>query len=317
MSYIYESIVLTSIDVEDSPTPDSPNRVVFSASTPGSRDDTTATFIHKVKDVANDDGSPPSGLLEAVKLLPGEVQKVIDGESSDEIERSTSKKDEDVHRKILFSVHGFAGDPRGYLLQIKWVEERFQKFKLIPVLWPSAGMMVGYFRDRALSKAAGKAFQSIAAPTEGFSKSILCHSMGNRVLRNFANSEHKFENIFMVAPDVDGKMFNQSYIEGGKQEWRKDGMRIKDMLAPNKGGKIHILYNKNDSDLLLSTIINMKSRLGREGVSVDGCCCSGDKLHDDVESSINTVDWTNSSPSSSHNYQFDWGAVAYYESHYV
>ncbi len=319
MSYIYQGIVLTSIDVVDSPTPSSPNRVVFSASTPGRTDDTTATFIYKVKDVV-DDVDDNNGLLEAIKLLPGEVQKIIDQESSDETERSTWKRNKGVHRKVLFCVHGFKGDPRGYLLQIKGIEERFQKFKLIPVLWPSAGMQIGYFRDRALSKAAGKALQSIVEPTEGFDKSILCHSMGNRVLRNFANAEykHKFDNIFMAAPDVHAKLFSQSYITGGNEEWRKDGIRIKDMLQPDRGGKIHILYNKNDSDLLLSTFVNMRPRLGKVGVSGgDGCCTAGGGLHEDVEDSISEVDWTQSSPSSPHCYEFDWGAVAYYESHYV
>ena len=119
------------------------------------------------------------------------------------------------------------------------------------------------------------------------------------------------------SPDVSGEMFNQSYIEGGEQEWRKDGIRIKDMLTPDRGGKIHILYNKNDKDLLLSKFINMKSRLGKDGISLEGCCGCGDELHEDVENSIEAVDWTNSSPSSSHNYQFDWGAIAYYESHYI
>lgn len=316
MQYVYESIVLTSIDVVDSPTPESPNRVVFSASTPGKKNDTTATFIHKVKDVIDNDSGERSGLLEAEKLLPGEVQAIINAESSDEEEKSTSNTN--VNRKVLFSVHGFNGNPRGYLLQIKYVEERFQKFKLIPVIWPSAGSMLGYFIDRSFSKAAGKAFQSIVEPIEAFDKSLLCHSMGNLVLRKFANPSYNFDNVFMVAPDVESNIFHETYIEGGNQEWRKEGLNITKMLNDKKeGGKVHVLYNKNDSDLLLATIINMKSRLGRDGIPLDGCCGGDLKLHDEVKDKIETVDWTNSSPSNPHNYQFDWSVVAYYESQYI
>ncbi len=308
---------MTSIDVVDSPTPESPNRVTFSASTPGRRDDTTATFIHKVKDVG---GRKPdnenSGELEAEKLTPSEVQEIINNQSSNEDEKAT---DSSANRKVLFSVHGFNGNPRGYLLQVKYIEERFQKFKLIPVLWPSAGSMLGYFRDRSLSKAAGKAFQSIVEPIETFDKSLLCHSMGNYLLRNFANPSYNFDNIFMVASDVESKIFYESYIEGGDQEWRKDGLEITKMLNDKKdGGKVHILYNKNDSDLLLSTVVNMKSRLGRDGLSFDGGCCGNiEKLHDEVKDKITSVDWTNNSPSNPHNYQFDWSVVAYYESQYI
>jgi hypothetical protein len=314
MSYVFEGIALTSIDVVDSPTPECPNRVVFSASTPGRKDDTTATFIHKVKDV-DSSNKDEVGLLEAEKILPSQVQSIINGDSSDEREKSTAVEDKDSNRKVLFSVHGFMGDPRGYLLQVKGIEERFQKFKLIPVLWPSAGIMLGYYRDRDLSKGAGKAFQSIVEPMGSFSKSILCHSMGNRVLRNFANPSFNFDNIFMAAPDVNSDLFNESYIEGGKEEWRKDGLRIKDMLT-DKGGKIHILFNRNDMDLLLSTVANMGSRLGRSGPSPGGCFGNQDTFHEDVKDKICTADWTHSSPSHSHCYQFDWSTAAYCDSHY-
>lgn len=322
MEYVYESVVLTSIDVIDSPTPECPNRVVFSSDIPGKKDDSTATFIHKVRDIPsinddkNDQNGGNSGLLEAEKLLPSQVQEIINAQSSDENEKSTSNTNK--NRKVLFSVHGFNANHRGYLLQIKYAEERFQKFKLIPVLWPSAGSMLGYFTDRSFSKGAGKAFQSIVEPIETFEKSLLCHSMGNLVLRKFANSSYNFDNIFMVAPDIESTIFLQSYIEGGDQEWRKDGLKITKMLNDKKeGGKVHVLYNKNDSDLLLSTIVNMKSRLGRAGIALDGCFTSEQTLHDEVKDKIEMVDWTNNSPSNSHNYQFDWSVVAYYESQYI
>lgn len=332
--YIYEGIVLTTIDVVDSPTASSPNRVVFSASTPGRKDDTTATFLHKVRDVVDSSSSSKKSkmLLEAETLTPEEVRKMI----------IQSKSESGTEQKILFSVHGFNADPRGYLLQVRWIETengngRFQKFKLIPVLWPSAGLMIGYYRDKALSSAAGRALRSIVEPANslGFSKSLLCHSMGNRVLRNFANASYNFDHIFMVAPDVPHDIFHKKYIDGGKEKRKEEanmddndprtaGLRIRDMLTEGKGGKIHVLYNKNDKDLLLSTVVNFNSRLGRTGAPpADGdsdgtCCCNGDaeEIHPDLKDYLVSVDWTDNSPSNSHNYQFDWDTIAYYESFY-
>lgn len=312
MTYIYKSIVLTSIDVIESPTSDRPNRVIFPASrTKGARDDKDATFIHKVKDVITKDGQD-SDFLEAERLLPGQVQEIINEQSSDEKERSSLDSKGHANRKILFSVHGFNLDPREYLLKVKSVEERFKKFKLIPVLWPSAGSLTRYFGDRMISKGAGRAFQSIVEPIESFDKSLLCHSMGNYVLRNFASASYNFDNIFMVASDVESKIFHEHYIEGGRQEWHKDGLRITQMLNDKKeGSKVHIVFNKNDAPLLLSAICNRKSRLGRDGIP------PGTKLHDQVKEKIVPVDWTNNSPSSTHNYQFDRNLVAYYESQYI
>ena len=314
--FLYEGIVLTSIDVVESPTPSSPRRVTFSLKPRGKRDDTTAVFIHKIKDVTVNGEE----LLEAEKLEPGEVQDMINAESDDIKEKSTDPEDATVNRKVLFTIHGFNVEPRGYLLQVKGVEIRFRKFKLIPVLWPSKGNILAYLIDRSLSKAAGRAFKSIYEPTKSFSKSLIAHSMGNRVLRNFASEAFNFDNIFMVAADTDGRMFYQSYIEAGDQEWRKDGLRIKDMLTDGedggKKGKIHVVYNRKDSpSLLASTILNMKPRLGKVNLD-DGCFCYGpEKIHDDIYDYLVNKDWT-SDASDSHNYQFDWGLAAYMEEQY-
>ena len=319
--YIYEGIVLTSIDVVDSPTSTAPSRVTFSTATRGTRNDTTATFIHKVRDVKDPSGEEAE-LLEAEKLSVEQVRSLINGESEDNAERSTDEKDAGANRKVLFSVHGAQGNSRGYLLQIKQVEERFKKFKLVPILWPSAGQeFLAYFTDRGWSKAAGAAFQSMIPATETFSKSVLCHSMGNRVLKYFANEANSlFDNIFMVASDVNSDLFNKKYIDGGNQEWRKDGVRITDMLTKGKGGKIHVVHNKNDQSLLLSAVINTSARLGRQGLPLDGDGCfstNHDEVHPEVKDHIVNVDWTNNSPSEMHSYQFDWSLVAYYESQYV
>jgi len=315
MEYVYEGIVLTTIDAEDSPTEISPNRVTFSADTPKKRkDDTSAIFIHKVKDTGGENGE-----LEAEKLTVEEVRDMINSESQDEAERSTDEKDKAAIRKILFTVHGFNGNARGYLLQVKGIAERFNKFKLIPVIWPSAGSALRYFSDRAFSKAAGEALQSIKSSTNSFSGSLLVHSMGNRVLRNFASGGYQFDNIFMVASDVDSRIFTENYINGGKEEWRKDGLEIKGMLSQDKGGKIHVLVNKKDPKLLQSSIINFRGRLGRSGPSSEDSCCCGknEKIHDEIKDYLLAVDFTSNNLSDQHCYQFDWGTAAYCDTYYI
>mmetsp|Transcript_21514 Transcript_21514/g.26393 ORF Transcript_21514/g.26393 Transcript_21514/m.26393 type:complete len:319 (+) Transcript_21514:103-1059(+) len=314
--FVYEGIVAVTIDVVDSPTDANPNRVTFSADASGRRDDSTATFIYRIKDVKDKN----NGLLEATKLTVKEVQSIVNAKSENAAERSTDEKDEDTNRKILFSVHGYNGNPRGYLLQVKYYEQRFKKFQIVPVIWPSAGFALGYFSDKALSRAAGKAFQSLIPISESFSKSILCHSMGNRVLKYFAKGPLacSFDNIFMVAPDLNNDLFNKNNVERGNNY----ALLIKDLLTKEKGGKIHVLYNKNDSDLLLSTVVNFGCRLGRQGVPLDdddGCNLfrKKDSVHPAVKDFVVNVDWTNNTPSHPHNYQFDWSVVHYYESQYL
>mmetsp|Transcript_13925 Transcript_13925/g.20866 ORF Transcript_13925/g.20866 Transcript_13925/m.20866 type:complete len:113 (+) Transcript_13925:287-625(+) len=102
--------------------------------------------------------------------------------------------------------------------------------------------------------------------------------MGNQVLRNFASGGNQFGSIFMVASDIDRGIFTESYINCGNEEWRKDGLEFKGMLSEDKGGKMHILVNKKDNQLLLSSIINFGGRLGKSGPSSgeDSCCLAVD-----------------------------------------
>ena len=86
--------------------------------------------------------------------------------------------------------------------------------------------------------------------------------MGNRVLKYFANEANSlFDNIFMVASDVNSDLFNKKYIDGGNQEWRKDGVRMTDMLTKGKGGKIHVVHNKNDPSLLILGVLDLEGKV--------------------------------------------------------
>ena len=151
-----------------------------------------ATFLHKVEKSKDTDGNE---CLEAVKLTIEEAKAIINGEGKS---------------KPLFTIHGFNVEPDGYLETIANLEveesgkkgNQFSKFNLIPVLWPSVGGLKGsgYQDDRELSKLAGESFTLLKDKIDVFpSKSLVCHSMGNRVLRHAASSGFKFDNIFMVA----------------------------------------------------------------------------------------------------------------------
>ena len=67
------------------------------------------------------------------------------------------------------------------------------------------------------------------------------------------------------------------------------------MLTKGEGGKIHVVHNKNDQSLLLSAVINMSARLGRQGLPLDGdgsCFNNSDEVHPEVKDHIVNVDWT-------------------------
>ena len=307
-NYLYEGIIVTTYGVIDSPTEENPNRVTFNFESPGDDDNVAANFIHQIKDIGG-------GLLEGTKLTVEGVREVaMNGEAKG---------------KLLFSIYGFAADPRGYMIQISYAQRDFKKFMLIPVIWPSKGKIMAYFADQRLSASAGELFQSIT-PTgqnETISKSILCHSMGNRVLRNFANEGVTFDNIFMVAADVDANLFNARWlgcllVHSNKKE---QALNIKNMLTKGKGGKIHVLYSKKDEALSLSAGAFLpdllgfagaflrgnpdpRPRLGREGVDLNN-------VIPEVKDFIASKDVTNEDGGEgNHKYQFKPHAIDHYES---
>jgi len=124
----------------------------------------------------------------------------------------------------------------------------------------------------------------------------------------------------MVASDIDRRIFTESYIHCGNEEWRKDGLELTGMLSEDKGGKFHVLVNKKDNQLLLSSIINFGRRLGKSGPSSgEDSCCFGknEKIHDENKDHLWAVDFTNNYLSDQHNYQFDWGTAAYCDKDYI
>ena len=270
-NYLYEGIIVTTFGVIDGPTATNPNRITFNFDSPGDDDNINANFIHKIKDIGG-------GQLEATKLTVEGVREVI-------------TKDHANRKEVLFSVHGYTDDPRRHLAtKIKNTNRPLNEFMRIPILWPSEqGKQdgVAHFYDQRVSESAGRLLQSLTSPNqnETISKSIVCHSIGNRILEHFANEGVTFDDIFMVNADIDSRLFNREYINGGLFGIgaKREGLKIRNMLTEGKGGKIHVLYSKKVDTLHVSSVKRLRSRLGFTGVNPK-------RVHPEVKDSIVGVD---------------------------
>ena len=273
--FLYKGIVVVTFGVIDGPTATNPNRITFTFDSPGDDDMINSNFIHQIKDIGG-------GQLEATKLTVEGVREVI-------------KTNHANRKEVLFSIHGYADDPRRHLAtNIKNTNHRVlnECIMRIPILWwPSEqGKQdgVAHFYDQRVSESAGRLLQSLTSPNqnETVSKSIVCHSIGNRILEHFANEGVTFDNIFMVDADIDYRVFNREYINGGLFgiSAKREGLKIRNMLTEGKGGKIHVLYsNKKVDTLHVSSVERLRSRLGFTGVNPKN-------VHPEVKDSIVGVD---------------------------
>jgi len=248
----YEGLVLTTIDVVDAP---NSNKVRFSGAIQGSESDTTATFLSNVKQI-NDTDASGQRLFEADRVSVDEAKNII--------------QELDGGCKPLFCIHGFWVEPGGHLKDIAEKQKNFNegRFMLVPVMWPNKGG-IKYGRDRVkASPGAGEALRILKNEMDSFPrKSLLCHSMGNNVLRHAADAKFKFDNIFMASSDVRHDLFHTSYIRGGDEEERQDGLHICKMLSDPQKGKVHVMTNGADYALLGSSYNprNWVTRLGLVG----------------------------------------------------
>jgi len=263
--YFYKGLALTSIDViKTGEKSEGGNPLVhFDGTIKGRADDKDATFLKNIKEVEDATGKK---VLEAEQLTVAQAKAIINQASSD------------GKGKPLFCIHGFSEQPRGHLKNIKEVTvNRFNqgKFMPIPVMWPTKGG-VKYLGDRKTTPGAGNGLKSLKKALDSFpSKSLLAHSMGNRVLRHAADSKFKFDNIFMVAADVRHDIFHKDYINSGdandENRTELQGKKICSMLASGSNGKpkgkVYVLYNGADIALNPSRVIKseFKSRLGAKG----------------------------------------------------
>lgn len=308
----YNDIVLTSIDVTYAPTDEHPKRVTFSDNTEADLEDEDAVFLCNIREV-NRKGKGYDTIID----FKADIMTI------DEVIEKLGREMNGEKKKALFVIHGFNTQASYHLASCQFHKPRFERLILIPILWPSKGkaMPWDYIGDRGSSKAAGKALKSMKGHlnklrANGISSSIVANSMGNRCFRNFADPDINFDNIFMVAADVDCRIFYESYINDGKEEWRQHGLNIKKMLTDEKG-KIHVLYNSSDKRLFESCLINCGNRLGKAGVNLN-------LVHRDLKKNIVTIDVAENGihhkcmlyeDVQEHCYSFYDMAVQYYEEH--
>jgi hypothetical protein len=183
----YDGLVLTSIDVK--PVDGTERTVTFSGSIAGKANDATATFLENVRQI-NDTDEDGKRLFEAETLTVKEAKAIISNGDSEEGEG-----------KPLFCVHGFSTQPGTHLKRLNDAAKKFNKgkFMLVPVIWPTSDANYWSVADTN-APGAGKAFKTLKRGIDSFPrKSLLCHSMGNIVLRHAADENFKFDNIFMAA----------------------------------------------------------------------------------------------------------------------
>jgi len=302
----YDKVVLTTIDVVSAPTEENPKRVTFSDLSQSKKNDDDAIFIHNIREVSRGPGVGWDTKVdfEADSLTYSEALEIVDNNSAG--------------KKVLFVIHGFGTEGSFHLVDCKNVTTHydFTKIYIIPVIWPSLGSsgIFDYFDDRKYSREAGRALKSIKKPIEGFTASIAMHSMGNRVFRYMADSDFNFDNIFLVAADVDRDIFDENYISGRGEE-HQHGLSIKSCLK-DETGKIHVIYNKKDSKLFQSKFFNFKRRLGATPLDVEK------SVHKDLKDVLVNIDASNDGIShkkmlyenaKEHNYHFFTETAKYYD----
>lgn len=310
----YDDLVLTSIHVKD--IEGRPGRVEFSGMIKG-RKDVKSVFLKNIVEVRREGWVGNRRPVFEADIVPlKEVKETIKCSHTAKYKIPYKEDGIPLHTdgKPLLCVHGFNIQPGDHLKQCLEAKDKFKHFKLIPVIWHSEGGLRNYFGDRRTnSVGAGKAFKALSQYAGEFPKqALIAHSMGNRVLRAAADAKFKFDNIFMVAADVHGHMFNKDYIEKKSGVERcEDGLILGSMLRTEKA-KIYQLYNHRDFALTGSTIFKAGTpRLGSTTLE-------NSKIHDELKGRVEGKDagswlkWTRNVMK--HSYQWDQEAIDFYDS---
>jgi hypothetical protein len=206
--YCYDGFVVTSIDYKLEPTEKRPNRITFTGSIPGNEEKRLSGEELKKH---NEECKDAATFLWKCKHIGGEDK---DGKRVYEADKLTVKEAhaEFVKRygencKPLFSIHGMNTEPGFTFKELTEAQQKFNDLKnaIIPVVWPSYNDR-SYNKDRydnvpEVTKELNMLVQHVLGETGSLfkNKNLICHSMGNYILRGVANPNIKFDNIFMVA----------------------------------------------------------------------------------------------------------------------
>ena len=143
-------------------------------------------------------------------------------------------------------------------------------FYPVPVVWPYT---VNYLHQQKVTALESGALLRKFFETENLDevfpqKSLMMHSMGNHLFFNGVCSDNvnvTFDDIFMVAADVAFDIFHKDPKKHGNDK-REKAKRFIGMLG-DKGGKVYVLYNRDDLPLNLSSthLANHEGRIGSTG----------------------------------------------------
>eukprot|EP00613_Pedinella_sp_CCMP2098_P012149 CAMPEP_0171649734 /NCGR_PEP_ID=MMETSP0990-20121206/37061_1 /TAXON_ID=483369 /ORGANISM="non described non described, Strain CCMP2098" /LENGTH=390 /DNA_ID=CAMNT_0012227871 /DNA_START=416 /DNA_END=1590 /DNA_ORIENTATION=- len=257
-SGILAPIVITTIDAKAIG-----DKCEFSKNIPGKETDTEALFLKGIRVAREEDG---------VKIFEGTL--VADAKEFQKLIHDVAQKN--GADQILLYVHGFTVTPSGILedtakMNAYYASLAGPKAFVIPVIWPSEPL--DYSGQKDIAPCAAAALRSLLPKfSRTMPVSIVCHSMGNFVLKKFApvsgDPIFKFTNIYMVASDVHQTTFDQGdSVEEGDFEG-DDILRL--VQGEEDEGKftskVHVLWYWWDMALLGRRFLNQgRPALGKNG----------------------------------------------------
>jgi hypothetical protein len=249
-------LVITTIDARQLDT----GRWQFDKNIPGNPNDDKALFLKDVT-VRNVTETGFWGRLWRKKY------KVYEGTEVSNVAAEIDRVATAHHAEhCLLYVHGFTNTPSEVVDAVQTINRHYhigepgrhpsgKKALGIPVIWPAERISLkeifndfGYADQKEDAPGAARALRSLVPSVKGAKTplSVMCHSMGNYVLKKFAPDEKTgdefFKNIFMVAADVRATIFDENATDSKDN----DGPDILGMCK----NKVHVLWNKGDLALL-------------------------------------------------------------------
>lgn len=194
---------------------------------------------------------------------------------------------------VMLHTHGFNTSPQSLYENSLDFQVRMKETLVIPVLWPANDdkfLTNLYFADKRGIPEDAKNFVPLLdfffeGDEDSLPTSLMCHSMGNYVLRWVAQlaaadgpseAPRRFQHIFMVAADVDSDIFSESQNDDKENPENNPGLAIAEIVA----GNVFALHSRNDLTLIGRLFLNgFAGALGRNGAELD-------KIHPSIKGKV-------------------------------
>mmetsp|Transcript_25872 Transcript_25872/g.77931 ORF Transcript_25872/g.77931 Transcript_25872/m.77931 type:complete len:316 (-) Transcript_25872:163-1110(-) len=247
-------LAITTIDVKEL----GDGKVSFSKESVGDKNNVSAQIMKNVVLASAEDASLP--IYEATEVADAAAfRRLIEAEA----------KDRGATHCMLY-IHGFTNTPGVVFEAAKDMNKYLEGKKcfVIPIIWPAEAVDYGAQKEGA--PAAAAALRSLLPKLSNNNKvpiSLMCHSMGNFLLGQFAPGDKdeapafKFDSIFMVASDIRATTFDK---EEPDPEDLNRGDNILRIVKDT--GHVHVLYHWWDMALLGRRVLNGgRTALGKVG----------------------------------------------------